>query len=96
MPSTDKHDSTQVSVGDLVVVLKGCCDRAMQGVVGVHATVLRFYDDPNRLCCFCESPIPTKRAELDHPKWNCPVPWLKRIPPLAEPERERHDEEITA
>lgn len=85
-----------IKAGDFVVIIQGCCDRAMEGVVGLHATVLRFFDDPGHLCCFCNSPIPTKRAELDHAEWNSPVPWLKRVPPLSEMEGEKRDEEITA
>jgi len=90
-PSRDEA----IGPGDFVVVIRGCCDRAMQRVVGLHATVLRLYDDPGRLCIFCEADLPTKRAELDHAQWNSPVAWLKKVPPLDEPADVKREEEIT-
>ena len=82
-PSTPPSEGA-IAPGDFVVVIRGCCDRAMRGVVGLHATVLRLYNDHDRLCIFCNSPIPDLRAELDHLEWNSPVSWLKKIPPIAD------------
>ena len=94
-PSTPSGEEA-IRPGDLVVVVRGCCDRAMQGVVGLHATVLHLYDDPGRGCIFCDADLPTKRAELDHKQWNSPVAWLKKVPPLNEIDEVKRKEEIAA
>lgn len=85
-----------ISIGDMVVIVRGCCTEALSQAVGIHTTVVQFYDNPGRLCQFCNAPTPSRRAELSHQKWNAPVVWLKRIPPPEELDIEKHEEEITA
>lgn len=84
-----------IQPGDLVAVVHGCCEKARACALGVHATVLRFYNDPGWLCQFCDKPIPALRAELDHGKWNSPVAWLKRVPPLTESEEATRKEGVS-
>jgi len=85
-----------IKIGDLVAIVDGCCEKSRSRALGVHATVLRFYSNPGRLCIFCDGPTPALRAELDHEQWNAPVAWLKRIPPIEELDDVKHEEEVTA
>jgi hypothetical protein len=88
--------SEPIKAGDFVVVIYGCCEQSRACALGLHATVLHVFSNPDRLCIFCNAPTPDLRAELDHQRWNAPVSWLKRIPPIEELDDVKQDEEITA
>lgn len=87
-----------IAVGDLVQVIRSCCDDQL----GLVFRVMRIGVTRNNICCVClkktiKDGIPNAKA-ADGYDW--PTPWLKRIPPLdelestrtAEPLREPHKE----
>ncbi len=87
--------SEPIKVGDLVVVVRDCCDGELLGFVGevrlLHTDGLR--------CLRCglvsgEHGAIVEFRQSFHDK--LPLSWLKRIPPLEELEGEKRDEEITA
>lgn len=85
-----------ISVGDLVVVVRSCCDRFMEGVTIFKVAVMR-QTRPADLCTYCSRALPNGTYAADNPQYSgAPVGWLKRIPPLDELEGEKRDEEITA
>jgi hypothetical protein len=83
-----------IQVGDLVQVVRDCCGHWLGSVF----TVGSFTNAVKVECNFCPPGYPTQtvvairsgRARM----YCCPLPWLKRIPPLSELEGEKKDEQL--
>jgi hypothetical protein len=84
-----------ISVGDLVVRVRSCC--------GVHVGTIRriegFSEPTECQCITCGSKngvMVKAYFEGDATPSACPLPWLKRIPPLEELDDVRTEDEVTA
>ena len=91
---------SEIKVGDMVMVVRVCCERAIKESVrmGLPWTVISL--EPLRGCCpscvFNGPDFFARRNNLSS-GWNgTPATWLKRIPPLSELESEKYEEEIKA
>lgn len=83
-----------ISVGDLVMLVKGCCQDAEKhlGWVGTVEGVLQTHS-----YCHCGDSFAGLCAIVTIEKrGDLPLRWLKRIPPLEELDEVKRDEEITA
>ena len=84
-----------IKVGDLVVLVKTCCDAlARHPVFGAFKTVIGFRQG-HAICLHCGWKSWITWAELSGGN-SANIAWLKRIPPLAELESEQRKEELTA
>jgi hypothetical protein len=86
---------SQIKVGDLVIVIAGCCSTTQQHI-GHIDTVRRMHSRPARCVCgYVAQPV---LAVITDPMGECGVPlsWLKRIPPLEELDDVKRHEEIEA
>ena len=89
-----------IEVGDLVMVVHSCCARefmVLRKGAGIIWTVGSF-DECNVYCANCGHRGHFRRAVSTNPTGigDCaPVPWLKRIPPLVEPESTTQTDEVT-
>ena len=94
---TDRSDRP-IAVGDLVMVVRTCCDLpAQEGVrMGLPWTVqlianLKVSRCPK--CGFTDNGRYAASNEIKRNGWNCaPVEWLKRIDPPAQMESTKTDE----
>lgn len=84
-----------ISVGDLVVFVRSCCDGFRDGVTIFRVTHIMPTRSAPR-CSRCYGPLPVDRYAADAPHGGAPLQWLKRIPPLDELESEKREEEIPA
>ena len=79
-------DRAAIQVGDLVIVLRNCCDdNAIGSIVQVKAI-----REPSYACCTdCGAKSSEQVAVFDGKKtlWARPLSWLKRIPPAEESDR---------
>ena len=94
-------DRKAIAVGDLVMVVRVCCDLALKhGVrMGLPWTVIAVEPSQHGRCPKCGGNCPGRWARKSNERfgWSgAPFSWLKRIPPLDELETEKRDEEITA
>ncbi len=87
--------SEPIKVGDLVIVIHICCD-GVNTPLGKITTIAEIRH--NVTCCDkCgQRNDTTHAASIQNFQNGLPLSWLKRIPPLAELEGEKRDEEITA
>lgn len=75
----------QIKAGDLVMVVGSCCGKS--DTMGVIREVRQVRFDTVE-CVHCLRPHPSEVAHLsddDMHGW-VPLPWLKRIDPLSDPE----------
>lgn len=89
---------SQIKAGDLVVVMRSCCQATAIAVGRLFR--VRLIRDCRPLGIRCEHCGETWRSQmaeaekstevLDH----APIPWLKRIPPLEELERDKLTEKL--
>jgi hypothetical protein len=85
--------SEPIKVGDLVMVLDHCCEQDTLG----HITTVSSLFQSNGRCITCNTAhYNTPAALLDGTPHSFRVSWLKRIPPLAEMERDEIVREMTA
>ena len=87
-----------ISVGDLVVIVKSCCDHKL-GLVGRVESFYRgnpYKGDVLRcdVCAKNVTPSDMLTALFGGGAW--PLKWLKKIDPPALPQDVEHDEEIPA
>lgn len=89
--------SEPIKVGDLVMVVRLCCVKYMDGD-GPIFTVAKIHDiGRGSICTHCKSDLPdTARAASVAAFVGVPLPWLKRIPPLSELGDVEHKEELPA
>lgn len=81
-------------MGDLVMVVKACCDRYMDGTVIFRVAGMRS-GRPAGFCNYCWKELPHGAYAADAPQYpGAPVGWLKRIPPLGELEGQRSEDEM--
>ena len=88
--------SGEIKVGDLVRVVDACCLKAKAMYLPYFSVVtLEMGDGPECRCMHCKSPMPRRiLAGNGDESCICPIPWLRRIDPLSEPETTQ--EEATA
>ena len=93
--------SEAIKVGDLVMVVRTCCDFPIQDGVrlglpwSVHVVATL---TPGRCpnCGFTATRVAGSR-EIKREGWNCaPLEWLKKIDPPAQDETTDQPEELTA
>jgi hypothetical protein len=90
-----------IKVGDLVAVVRCCCETAAQQELGLMRTVLEIRAGESdvglmRPGCNCVHGVDQPMARIEGPTGFHVLAWLKRIPPLSELESEDHKEELTA
>lgn len=69
-----------ISAGDLVRVVRVCCDRSKLDVIFVVGQI----ENDERTCWTCNKPSPIPYATGLRGYSGIPIAWLKRIPPLGE------------
>lgn len=90
--------SDRIDVGDLVVVVKWpCCGEW----IGIIYRVASMEVMPHAQCRTCgrhhgKQLVALREKQQDGGVLGVPLAWLRKLPPLAEPESERTDEEIEA
>ena len=84
-----------IDVGDLVAVVKPtpCCGNPT--AVGWHFVVEGIYSAAVGRCAYCQV-VEAKTVASGHPISDFNVERLKRIPPLDELDKIKHEEEIIA
>ena len=83
-----------ITVGDLVVTVRSCCDRYMDGVYTFQVDSI-VYREFTTVCEGCRQRLPKGNFARDTTSYyGAPVSWLKRIPPLDELEGTKTDEPI--
>lgn len=90
--------SERIEVGDLVVMVRACCDVMARRGLGIP-WVVKYTWTASSQCKHCGSFIPnhtmaTATREFSRGNDYAPVAWLKKIPPLREPAH--HEEKETA
>jgi hypothetical protein len=84
-----------IQVGDLVIVVHSHCAKAFAVDCGRVLTVLKI-EKIFLMCNVCRKIYHSEcAAEVEPGGWQ-PTAWLRRIPPLSEPETTHHDEEAHA
>ena len=85
-----------ISVGDLVQVVRSCCEKVelvgiiyTVGVLHSFHTRCQFCGQENKNVQHASSGMPASDTPI-----GLPVSWLKRIPPLSELEGERTEENL--
>ena len=91
--------SEPIKAGDLVQIVRWpCCGAGVGFVFVVHKlTAIGEFD---LACSRCNAPHPASKFALSAgsiaSRLGAPLPWLKRIDPLPESEREEREEGIPA
>ena len=92
--------SEPIKVGDLVMVVRTCCNWPIKegvrmGLPWRVQLVARLPIAGCQSCGFRETGIYAASNEFRRAGWNCaPVEWLKRIDPSAEQEGQRTEETL--
>ena len=89
---------SEIRVGDLVVVVRTCCEKTAQESLGITGKVTLIRSTTMR-CEYCLSFMKTNwKAHFETEcTFKCaPLSWLRRIPPLSELESTEHKEETPA
>lgn len=82
-----------IQVGDLVQVVKSCCDRHTRSPVFVVSKIFPAGDEE---CLFCDHKFKRVIEAGDEEGWSYPLEWLKRIPPLEELEGVEREAKVPA
>ena len=96
---TNSQSANQpIAVGDLVQVVRSCCEIAAAEELGLIRTVLEISVNDagaylQRRGCRCLHGRLQKIARIEPTGWH-PVAWLKRISPLSELEGVKTQEDI--
>lgn len=83
-----------IQVGDLVVILRGCCDDSQVGHIKTVEGI-RHYGRLHCSACGLEISHPFATWLNGRHMWGRPLSWLKRIDPLSELDDVKREEEIT-
>lgn len=90
--------SEPIKVGDLVVVVGSHCGGSALGIIRTVIEIKTNYYGQCSKCGFRQ--VHSVVGVLDGPApwslWHVPLPWLRRIPPLAELDEVERDESIPA
>ena len=86
---------SQIKVGDLAVILRGCCRHKFAGAIGTVEAIKQIPSGINNGGCghAFKSYVGAHVAGTPDYLWP-PLEWLKRIPPLEELEGERTEETL--
>lgn len=88
--------SDRIEVGDLVVVVRTCCDRLYQVGGGRIGTVTELAHDEDWDCLFCGASGSGTKARAFSGQYDAaPVAWLRKIPPFPELANEKTDDRIS-
>lgn len=85
-----------IKVGDLVVMVRGCCVDCYCQALGVPFIVAEIFALPLQLHCHIFPDLGEHIVVQGFTNADIPITWLKRIPPLNETETEDEDEKLTA
>jgi hypothetical protein len=87
--------SEPIKVGDLVVVVKACCDMMVKHKNFGRVFTVTGFNTGRLKCHHCAFRVPNATwAEFG--LYEAYLPWLKRIPPLSELDDVKNTEELTA
>lgn len=97
-------NDNSIKVGDLVVIVDGCCARARAEYVGGIFTVDRIYSGENLYCYYNCGSVATHTCAVTNTEFKtatdrgngAPVEWLRRIRPSEQVQNVKRPEEITA
>ena|SRR3990167_7754394 len=94
----DKEGRMSIQAGDLVMVVRGhSCVLNKYG--GIPMTVESVHASSSGIAgfrCFACTQLIAPEGYAEFLMLSIPLSWLKKINPLAEPERVERDEEVTA
>ena len=85
-----------INAGDLVMVVRTCCDSFVRTPVFVVTSVDSFGLDGRNTCNFCGAFMPAEMQANDAKNYGYPLSWLKRIEPLSEPQHVDESQKVTA
>ncbi len=84
--------SERIEVGDLVMVVHTHCPHHTLGVPYVVSRLGRGCG----MCAICKADIGAHDWAASEEGITCPLKWLKKIPPLTDPENVERKEELPA